>query len=82
MVAPVEFSNPKTWPIAADNKGVANENVVAVPAINAKIAIKSMTFPIHPSTLSFKIGRHASENFCFSTLRTCNMKPNATANII
>ena len=68
--------------MAAERSGVARENVVAVPAINAKIAIKSMTFPIHPSTLSPKRGRQASENFCFSTLRLCNINPKATANMM
>ena len=73
---------PNTWLIAAERSGVASENVVAVPAINAKMAIKSMVFPIQPSTLSPRSGRQASENFCFSTLRLCNINPKATASMM
>ena len=67
---------------AAESNGVANENVVAVPAIRAKIAIKSMILPTAPSILSPNKGLHASENFCLFLPLTCSIKPKATAKTI
>ena len=52
---------PNTLHNAADNKGVARENVVAIPASIARMAVISMSLPHFPSTLSLSNGRHASE---------------------
>ena len=52
------------------NKGRDIEKVVAVAATREKIAIKSITLPVIPSIKFPKIGRHASENFCFLFLDT------------
>lgn len=41
---------PNTRLIALESSGVARENVVAVPAISAKIAVRSITRPKTPST--------------------------------
>ena len=79
MVPPLPAEIPSTLLNADESKGVASEKVVAVPAINANIAIKSITFPQTPSILQPKIGLHASENFCFSQCLTCSIKPKATA---
>ena len=67
---------------ATDNNGVASEKVVAVPAISANIAIKSIILPTTPSTLFPSNGLHPSENFCLFLPLTCNIKPKATAKII
>ena len=61
IVIMVVTSNPNTTPIPFVNRGVANENVVAVAHTTAKMAIISITCPRKPSTLSPKSGRHASE---------------------
>ena len=80
MVTAVLFNS--TWnnsPIILVISGVAILNVVAVPAINANTASKSMILPRIPSVRFPRIGRHASEYFCLSRFLTCNMNPNATA---
>ncbi len=58
-----------TLQIAAERSGVARENVVAIPANIAKIAIISIIRPRAPSILSLNIGRHASEKRCLSRFR-------------
>ena len=71
-----------TWnnsPMIAVISGVATLNVVAVPASNAKTASKSIMRPAQPSVCRPKIGRQASEYFWRLRLRTCSIKPNATA---
>ena len=72
---------PNSVVSARDKRGVATENVVAVPAIRAITARTSMIFPCQRSVFSPRIGRQASEYFCFVRLRTCSMNPKHAASI-
>lgn len=81
IVTNFELSIPTRLVNAADSKGVATENVVAVPAIKAITAKTSINFPCHLSVLFPRRARQASEYFCFFTPRTCSMKPKHAANV-
>ena len=52
MESPIPFDMPNTLLTASESKGVASEKVVAVPAISANIAMRSITFPNN-----YEIGR-------------------------
>ena len=62
-----------------ERRGVAIENVVAVPAISAITASKSIVLPKNPSVYWPSIGLHASEYFCLWHPLTCSMKPKHAA---
>ena len=61
---------PTRASIAAAISGVATEKVVAVPAIRANTARRSMILPMIPSVYFPRSGRQASENFCLSLFLT------------
>ena len=79
MVMYLELSIPKRSDSASVSSGVATENVVAVPAISATTASTSMILPGALSVYLPRMGRQASEYFCFFLPRTCSMKPKAAA---
>ncbi len=64
MVSIVLLGIPNMLQMADDNNGVAKENVVAIPASMAIIAIISITLPPMPSTFEPSRGLHASEKLC------------------
>ena len=59
--------------------GVARLKVVAVPANRAKTAKRSMRRPGALSVREPRIGRQASEYFCFLHFLTWSIKPKAQA---
>ena len=82
MVRKLFSGMPNTRLKAMERRGVARENVVAVPARRAKTAVRSMSLPQRPSTRPPRSGLHASEYFCLFRLRTWSMKPKDTAKMM
>ncbi len=70
MVSAVLSLTEKIAEIAPESKGAETAKVVAVPAISAKTAIRSMSRPGMPSVCRFKSARQASEYFCLLRFRT------------
>ena len=70
---------PKRSVSTIESSGVAMENVVAVPAMRAITARRSMTFPQGPSMCLPSKGLQASEYFCLWQPLTWSMNPNAAA---
>ena len=78
-VSQPEASRPRRLARACPISGVARLKVVAVPARRAKTAKRSMSFPGALSTREPRMGRQASEYFCFLQFLTWSMKPKDTA---
>ena len=79
MVSHLESGTPSSAVSEVDSSGVAKLKVVAVPAISAITARTSMSFPGSLSVCAPRMGRQASEYFCFFTPRTWSMKPKQAA---
>ncbi len=70
MVSAVLSLTEKITETAPESRGAETAKVVAVPAISAKTAIRSMRRPGMPSVCCFKSARQASEYFCLLRFRT------------
>ena len=79
MVRVVVAAMPVRRLTAIARRGVAREKVVAVPASSANTATRSISRPAQPSTWRPSRALQASEYFYLWRLRTCSIKPKATA---